>query len=165
LKNFLLSDLVQGLTKPHNEHILLWEVKFMCNCNCRISCNLLSIVAGIIIGIITAFLSITAVITVTPAFLWVALGIAVVYLATILLSTALACNQERRLSCLCPTLSAVLTGILGTVLLSIILLAVEFAATSIIGAIITGTLLAFLTILLTSTACLIKRLVRCDNFE
>lgn len=135
----------------------------MYGCNCRITCPLLAIVASIIIGIITAFLRITAVITLTPAFLWVVLGIAVVYLAITLLSAAIAQNSDTRLGCLCPILSALLTGILGAILLAIVLLAIEFVATSIIGAILTGALLAFLSLLITSTACLVKCLIRCND--
>ena len=135
----------------------------MYDCNCRISCPLLSIAASIIIGVITAFLTITAVITLTPAFLWVVLGIAVVYLAVTLISAAIAQDRETRLGCLCPIISTLLTGILGAILLAIVLLGIEFAATSIIGAIIAGGLLAFLSLLITSTACLIKCLLRCND--
>lgn len=132
-------------------------------CNCRISCTLLAVVASIIIGIITAFLRITAVITVTPAFLWVALGIAVVYLGITLISTAVTQRCNLKSCCLCPALSTQLAGVLGTSLLAVVLLAIEFAATSIIGAIITGALLAFLSLILTSTVCLIKCIADCDN--
>ena len=135
----------------------------MYDCNCRISCPLLAIAASIIIGVITAFLTITAVITLTPAFLWVVLGIAVVYLAVTLISAAIAQDRETRLGCLCPIISTLLTGILGAILLAIVLLGIEFAATSIIGAIIAGGLLAFLSLLITSTACLIKCLLRCND--
>lgn len=135
----------------------------MYNCNCTVNCPLLSIVASIIIGIITAFLRITAVITTTPAFLWVVLGIAVVYLAIILISLTLIRGPDTRLDCLCPILSTLLAGILGAILLSIVLLAIEFVATSIIGAIITGLLLAFLSLIFTSTACLVKCIARCDD--
>ncbi len=135
----------------------------MYDCNCRISCPLLAIAASVIIGVITAFLTITAVITLTPAFLWVVLGIAVVYLAVTLISAAIAQDRDTRLGCLCPIISTLLTGILGAILLSIVLLGIEFAATSIIGAIIAGGLLAFLSLLLTSTACLVKCLLRCND--
>lgn len=132
-------------------------------CNCKISCPLIAIVASIIIGIITAFLQINAVITVTPAFLWVVLGIAVVYLAILLVVSAALDGPDVRIGCFCPILSTLLIGILGAILFSIILLGVAFAATSIIGAIFTGALLAFLSLLITSTVCLIKCLARCDN--
>ena len=125
-------------------------------CNCR--CSLLSIAASIIIGVITAFLQITAVITVTPAFLWVVLGISVVYLAVLLASSSKTCGARC-----CGILSTLLTGILGAALVSVVLLGITFAATSFVGAIITGALLAFLSLILTSTACLIKCLTNCDN--
>ena len=132
-------------------------------CSCKITCPFLAIVVSIIIGIITAFLRITAVITVGNAFLWVVLGIAVVYLAIILISISIARCPDIRNNCICSVLSALLTGILGAILLSVVLLAIEFVATSIIGAIITGGLLAFLSLILTSTACLIRCLAKCED--
>ena len=57
-------------------------------CNCKLNCVGLAVIASIIIGIVTAMLRITAVITVTPAFLWVLFGIAVVYLAIVLLASS-----------------------------------------------------------------------------
>lgn len=125
-------------------------------CNCR--CPMLSIAASIIIGVITAFLQITAVITVTPSFLWVVLGIAVVYLAVLLASSSKTCGTRC-----CGILPTLLTGILGATLVSVVLLGITFAATSIIGAIITGALLAFLSLILTTSACLVKCLTNCDN--
>ena len=106
-------------------------------CTCKTDCAGLAIVASIIVGIITAFLQFSAIITVTPAFLWVVLGIAVVYLAILLAVSPII----RRNSCVCNNLSVILVGILGAILTSIILLAITFAATSVIGAIITGALL------------------------
>ena len=136
-------------------------MSFLC-CENKRDCTGIAIVASLIIGIIAAFLQITAVITVTPAFLWVALGIAVVYLAVTLIAASLtqgtACCKS-----LCSTLSALLAGVLGTALFAVILLAVTFAATSVIGAIIVGLLLFFLSLLLTSTTCLIKCLASCNN--
>ncbi|MBE6750161.1 MAG: hypothetical protein E7560_03260 [Ruminococcaceae bacterium] len=131
------------------------------NCNNRIECGVLAVISSLIIGIITAFLTITAVISVTPAFLWVALGIAVVYLAVLLLSAATAHRAEA--SCACSALSLAIFAVLGTALFSVVLLAIEFAATSVIGAIITGLLLFFLSLILTSTACFIKCLFNCNN--
>ena len=130
---------------------------FSCNCSCNrgSGCSLISIAASIIIGIITTLLTITATITVTPAFLWVLLGIAVVYLAVNLIATSLF-RCQTRCRCIDTPLSAVLIGILGTIITSIILLGVEFAATSVLGAIITGLLLLFFTLFITSTACLIR---------
>jgi len=119
------------------------------NCLCK------SLIASIIIGIITAFLTFSATITVTPAFLWVTFGIAVVFLALTAVISATNRNHTVR-ECMCAVLPYLLTGILGTILTSLVLLAISFAATSVIGAIITGALLTFFSLIITSTACLIK---------
>ena len=122
------------------------------NCECRCNCTPLAFVASLIIGIIAAFLQITAVITVTPAFLWVLFGIAVGFLAIGLLAPC--CRQESE--CGCNALSALLIGALGTILVAVILLGVTFAATSVVGAIFIGLLLFFFAFLLSSAACLIR---------
>lgn len=134
------------------------------NCNCNNRCVGLAIIASIIIGVITAFLQITAVITVTPVFLWVLFGIAVVYLAVTLVTSASIRSPGTR-RCLCSILPTLLIGILGTILTAIILLAITFAATSIIGAIITGALLVFFALTITSTACLVKCVAGCQGDE
>ena len=109
---------------------------FALDCNCKSSCTAVSVITSIFIGIITAFLTIMGTIAVTPAFLWVLFGIAVVYLVIILAVTAR--DYESSICrCIRSALSVILTGILGTVLTSVVLLAITFAATSIIGAIIT----------------------------
>lgn len=134
----------------------------MLNCNCKFNCVGLAVIASIIVGIVTAMLRITAVITVTPDFLWVLFGIAVVYLAVLLLASAAMRGYTNR-GCVCGNLPAIITGILGTVLTSVILLAITFAATSIIGAIITGALLFFFSLILTATACLVKCIAGCSD--
>ncbi len=131
-----------------------------CRC-CKTSCTVIAIVTSLIIGIITSFLRITATITLTPAFLWVLLGIAVGYLAITLVSGAIfrkeCCND------LCTIVTTFLVGVLGTILLSIVLLAIEFVATSIIGAILTGGLLFFFFLTLTSIACLVRCFLNCND--
>ena len=129
------------------------------NCSCRENCIALSAVASIILGIIAAFLNFTAVIAVTPAFLWVLFGIAVVYLAVVLVTSTASDNGIR--TCICAILPALLAGILGTVLLAVILLAISFAPTSVLGAILVGALITFFSLLLTSTACLVKCTAGC----
>ena len=129
--------------------------------SCRPDCTLAALIVSLIIGVITAFLRITAVITLTPAFLWVLLGITVVYLAVLLVSSAT--SRNRCCELLCNIVTALLAGILGTVLLSIVLLAVEFAATSVIGAVIAGALLFFFSLTVTSTACLVRCLFNCNE--
>lgn len=134
----------------------------MFNCNCKFNCVGLAVIASIIVGIVTAMLRITAVITVTPAFLWVLFGIAVVYLAVLLIVSAVFRGYGGR-SCVCMNLPAILAGILGTILTAVILLAITFEATSIIGAIITGALLFFFSLILTATACLVKCIAGCSD--
>lgn len=131
---------------------------FFCPGN-RYDCTALSFVASLIIGVIAAFLTITAVIEVTPAFLWVLLGIAVIYIAVALISASL---RGGRAYC-CGALNAALVGALGTVLFSIVLLGITFAATSIIGAIFVGLLLFFFSLLITATVCYVKCITNCDS--
>ncbi len=135
---------------------------FCCSCNGRNNCVGLSVIAAVVIGIVTAFLQLTATITVAPAFLWVALGVALVYLAVVLIAVALA-RRAPLPTCACSVLTALLVGILGTALLAVVLLAITFAATSILGAIIVGGLLLFLTLTVASTACLVRCLAHCDD--
>ncbi len=127
------------------------------NCDRRHSCTDAAVVASLIVGIVTALLTFTAVITVAPVFLWVVFGIAVAFLAVILLTAAFG-GREVRL-CINSVLAALLTGILGSILTSLILLAVGFAATSIVGAIVTGAMLVFFSLIITVAACLARCLV------
>ena len=130
-------------------------MSFFC-CDNKPSCVSLAVIASAILGVIAAFLQITAVITVTPAFLWIALGIAIGYLA-VLLATTQCCQGTTSCRCRCGAITAILAGILGTALISVILLAITFAATSIIGAILVGLLILFLSLIVSATACLIFR--------
>lgn len=127
----------------------------------RVSCLGASLAASIVVGIVTAVLRFTAVITVTPAFLWVTFGVALLFLAVELAISPLTPNATT--GCFVTTRRVFLAGVLGTVLLSLVLLAIPFAATSVLGAIVTGVLLFFFTLLLTGTACLIKRGFRCNS--
>ena len=131
-------------------------------CDCRNECTLIAVISSIIIGVIAGILRFTAVITTTPAFLWVTFGIAVLYLA-LLLITSVYRDDRRTGGCVCNTLPVVLTGILGTVLTSVILLGVTFAATSVLGAIITGALLFFFSLIITSAACLVRCSSDCED--
>lgn len=132
------------------------------NSGCHNDCAGRAVIASIIIGIITAVLRIIGVITLTPAFLWVLFGIAVVFLGIALFASGTGHLKGARL-CLCKILPVFLTGILGTVLTSVILLGITFAATSIIGAIIAGALLLFFSLFIISAACLVKCLAGCSE--
>ena len=129
------------------------------NCNCELGCTAKGLFVSAIIGIIAAVLRFTAIITITPAFLWVLLGIAIGYLAIESLTPTSVCPERK--SC-CRNLTAFFAGILGTVLTSLILLGITFAATSVIGAIVTGFLLFFFSLLIISTVCLIKCRYNCN---
>ena len=130
---------------------------FGCRPRCR--CLLAAVIASIILGVVTAFLQITGTITVTTAFLWVVFGIAVVYLGVLLVAAALS-GQEAS-ECLCATLNALLAGVLGTALFAVVLLAVGIIATSILSAILVGTLVFFFSLTLSTTACLVRSLADC----
>ena len=124
-------------------------------CESRRDCVGLAAAASVVLGIIAAFLTITAAITVTPAFLWVTFGVAVGTLA-ILLAASGCCLRVAACGCGGGALSAVLVGALGTILMSVILLAVTFAATSIVGAVAVGLLVLFFSLTLSAAACLIR---------
>ena len=134
----------------------------MSNCFCRFNCTLFAIIVSVIAGIVAALLNITAVITVTPAFLWVLFGIAVVYLAITLLASSFARGLGIR-NCVCSILNVLFTGILGTILTAVILLGITFAATSILGAIFVGLLLGFFVLTIVTTTCLVKCILGCDE--
>ena len=121
----------------------------------RNNCVGIAIIISIIVGAITAVLSFAAIITVGNAFLWVALGIAIVALATLVWIAAFT-NCEDVLRCIRRVFFALITGIFGAILTSVILLAITFAATSVVGAIITGLLLAFLSLILTTAVCFVN---------
>lgn len=134
----------------------------MNNCGCRCVCTAAALVVSAILGVLTAFFQITGMITVTTVFLWVAFGIAVVYLVLLLAGALLERNTSQR-SCTCSALNTLLAGILGTILLSVVLLAVGITATSVISAIGVGLLVFFFALMLTATACLVRSLTDCAN--
>ena len=133
-----------------------------CNCNCRCRCNLTALIASLLIGVIAAFLRITGVLTVSTTFLWAAFVIAVVYLAVLILSMALEGRKEA-CACLCTNLRALVAGALGAILFALVLLLIDVAAASVIGAILVGLLLFFFALLFASSACLIKCLADCRD--
>ena len=129
--------------------------------SCSPGCTVVAIAASLILGVIAAFLRITAAITLTPAFLWVLLGIAVVYLAVTVVTAAI--FRHGCCESLCSIVTALLAGVLGTVLLSVVLLGVTFEATSVLGAVLTGALLFFFFLTVTSAACLVRCFFNCND--
>lgn len=133
-----------------------------CSCNCRCSCTIGAIIAAIIVGVLAAFFQITAAITVTAAFLWVLLGIAVVYLAALVVASALARRAEFS-NCRCATLNTLLVGILGTILFAVVLLGFGVVATSVVSAILVGLLLGSFALTIAASACYVKSLTDCGE--
>lgn len=132
------------------------------NCNFKCNCTVAALIVSVIIGVIAAFLQITGVITVAPVFLWVAFGIAIVFLGLLVVAAALAGRTEQSV-CGRTALNALLVGILGTILFAVVLLAVGVTATSVVSAILVGLLLFFFTLTLTSSACFVRGLSDCTN--
>ena len=133
----------------------------MTDCNCRFSCTAVAAVLSVIAGIVTALLTVTGTIVVAPVFFLLAVSIAVVALVLLFLGAVfgrLGCSDCRR-----NGINTILVGIIGALISGIILIAVGFAATSIIGAILTGFLLAFLTLIFVSTACFIRCAIDCGD--
>ena len=124
------------------------------SCNCRVECGFLSLAAAVVAGVVAAIAQYTAIITLTTVFYIVAFGIAVLFLGILLASlpslykTAChGCNSNLKLTTI---------GILGTIVTSVVLIAVGFSATSILGAIVVGLLAAFFTLIITSVVCTIN---------
>lgn len=125
------------------------------NCNSRVDCAFLSIAAAVIVGLVAAIAQFTAIVTFTTVFYIVAFGVAVLFLA-ILLALVPTLYKVSCQSCCISNIKLTTLGILGTIVTSIILIAVGFAATSVLGAIFVGLLAAFFTLMVTSIVCTIN---------
>lgn len=117
-------------------------------------------IASAIIGVAAAFPQISGVITVASVFLWVSLGIVVVFLGRLV---ATAERKNDTCQSLCSVLNALLIGILGTFLFALILLAVGILTTSVLSAVLIGLPLFFLTLTATSSVCYVRYTTRCQN--
>ncbi len=129
-------------------------------CQCKFNCVTTAVIVSVIVGILAAFLTFSGILAVGTPLLWVLFGVAVGYLAVTLISTKTYQADEQR-KCLCPTISALLAGILGTILFTLILLLIDIAITSVIGAIISGLLFLSFSLTLTATAALVKCKTNC----
>lgn len=130
-------------------------------CGCKCNCTTAAVIAGVIVGVLGAFLQITGVITITPAFLWVAAGAAAACLGLLVLRAG-CCGADGGL-CVCRALKALLAGILGTILFALILLAVGIVATSVVSAILVGLALFFLTLTVGAAACYVAVVSGCGS--
>lgn len=131
--------------------------------NCCIktcSCTTAAVVISAILGVIAAFLNMSALIVLTPTVFWVLFGIAVGFLALSYFVSAVGLRSER--NCVCNSFTPLLLGILLTILATGILLLFDLTATGIAASIIIGVLIFAFSLILTTTACLIRCLIRCD---
>ena len=131
-------------------------------CNCKCACTLFAGVVSLILGILAAFLQITGTLAIGTMTLMAAAIAALVYLGGLLLVSSVQ-QQCSRCSCTCAAVNTMLAGALGTILFSAVLLLAAFAATSVLGAILTGLLVASFTLLVAGTACVVRNLFRCDD--
>ena len=130
-------------------------------CPCKCSCALVSVVASLVAGVIAAFLLITGVFTLTPTALVAVAAVAAAYLGALTLAAVLGrCDRAR--AC-CGSLNTLLVGLLGTVFLAALLLAVGITATSVISAILVGTFIGFVSLSLLVSACLVRCLTACGE--
>ena len=89
-------------------------------CRYKCSCAAVAVAVSLIVGVIAAFLQITGVFVLTPVILGIAAAVAAVYLGTLVLVTLLAGRRDRGRDC-CAVLRALLTGLLGSILLAAVL--------------------------------------------
>lgn len=129
-------------------------------CGCKFNCLTFGAAAALIVGIITAFLRITSAAAASTSFLTAAFGIAILFL--LLSFTAAALNGGFVCRC-AASVKALLAGIAGTVATALILSARSFAEASVAGAVITGLLLFFFTLMLLSAVCFVKCAAECNN--
>lgn len=133
-------------------------------CSIKSSCNGTAIIASAIIGALTAFAQITGVITVTPEFIWILSGITVAYLGVFAAAVAVARKTSHR-RCLRFPLGALFLGILGTLVLSLVLLAMPIAASGLLSVLLSGFLLFFFALTLTAAPCFLRCLADCETNE
>lgn len=130
--------------------------------SCRYNCTGLGLIASIILSVVAAFLTFAGRVAITAAFSWVALGIGVVGLVVLLIYTALLRRTAPR-DCVCSILPTAIIGSLGTIVAALVSLGITIVAASITGAIISGGLILFLFLYLTSVACLTTCTAGCDG--
>lgn len=131
------------------------------NCCCKNNCTAAAVVVSAILGVLAAFLQITGVITVATAFLWVVFGVAAVYLAVLLFGAVFSRHHGQR--CTCSALNTLLSGVLGSILFALVLLAVGIVATSVVNAILVGLLVGFFALTVTGSACYVRCLTDCES--
>ena len=124
----------------------------MSNNECTPCCGTISIIASIIIGILTLIFSAIGTIFITKTFSWVLFTIAIVYLAVLFITS----HMTRKTGCICFNSGKLLTGILGTILFSAIIMVLNFVEFTYMGALIPSLAIFFFSLMITQTACIVK---------
>lgn len=130
-------------------------------CCCRRDCTTWAIVAAVVAGVLAVFLQVTGVIAISAAALTAALWVGLAALAVLLLAGS--ANREEDGYCLCRSVGAALAGAVGTIVLAIVLLALDLPATGLAFLLLTGLLVAAFTLLLASVVCLIHCVTDCNR--
>ena len=125
------------------------------NCEKSRVCSVFAIVVSVVIGIVAAIFQGTSVIATVPYYLLGSVVVALVYLAVLVLSVSIKSNIG---TCAKTPLSLLLLGTLGTVLSSGVLLA-ALSPASVLGAIVVGIQVFFVSLMLISVGCYIKCIV------
>ena len=133
-----------------------------CSCQCRWNCTAIGIIISIIAGVVGAILLATTTPVIPVAIYWGALVTALVFLTVVLIATAIS-RLAGTGTCLCDTLPTVLAGIIGTIVLSIVVLVLNIATITIPIAILLGVLITFIGILLSGLVCLITCIAGCNS--
>ena len=134
------------------------------NCSCKTSCTGLGVLASLVAGVVTLILTITGRIAISTLFAQVGFVVAFIFLLlTILVSLYLSDCSLKEGCCICRGLSALHLGIFGTVITSLALLGIGFAATSFVGAFVYGAFAFFFVLIVTSAICLTRCLACCDD--
>ena len=140
------------------------DIMGLFNCNCKASCTGLGVLASLAVGVVTLILTITGRIAISALFAQVGFVVAFVFLLlTFLVALYLSDCNIKKDCCVCRGLSALHLGVFGTVISSLVLLGIEFAATSFVGAFVYGVFAFFFVLIVTSAICLTRCLACCDD--
>ena len=149
---------LRHILKTGGERMALINCDRKCGCVCT-SCSILS---SIIFGIVAAILRFRGLIDFSPVFLWSVLAVSVVVLVVVIAALAYG-NQLRECKWKCAMLNTLLAGVLGTILFSVLLLGIVCIRSIGLYAVLGGLLIAFFSLAVTNTACLIKCLALCQK--
>lgn len=128
----------------------------------RCVCTVNAFASAVLFGFAGAILHFEHFFALQPCFLWALLGLSAVYLAALIVAFTLG---KGKISCRyrCVILNTLLAAILGAVLFCVLLLGVGTSISHGLCSVLVGLLIAFFSLTLTSTACLVKCLALCEK--